>query len=117
VELPGPVRQGRRRGPPGGRVPAVVAGEHLRHEFGSLSGAAVESLNRAAALIDCHQNTGEGGISLHHRHGGDLVVQVGTGYVGCREADGPFSLPRLVDEVAGAPVRAIEVKLSQGARP
>jgi glutamate synthase domain-containing protein 2 len=85
--------------------------------FGSLSGAAVESLNRAAALIDCYQNTGEGGISLHHRHGGDLVVQVGTGYFGCREADGSFSLPRLVDVVAGAPVRAIEVKLSQGAKP
>ena len=85
--------------------------------FGSLSGAAVESLNRAAAMVGCYQNTGEGGISVHHRHGGDLVVQVGTGYFGCRDADGSFSLPRLVDMVAGAPVRAIEVKLSQGAKP
>jgi glutamate synthase domain-containing protein 2 len=45
--------------------------------FGSLSGAAVEALNRGAALAGCLQNTGEGGLSPHHRHGGELVFQIG----------------------------------------
>src|SRR5919107_3864794 len=85
--------------------------------FGSLSGAAVEALNRGAALAGCMQNTGEGGLSPYHRKGGDLVFQIGTAYFGCRDEDGRFSLQRLKDLVAGAPVRALEVKLSQGAKP
>ncbi|GAB3115668.1 hypothetical protein GCM10027055_23960 [Janibacter alkaliphilus] len=47
--------------------------------FGSLSGPAVEALNQGVALAGAYQNTGEGGISPHHRHGGDLVFQIGTG--------------------------------------
>jgi glutamate synthase domain-containing protein 2 len=85
--------------------------------FGSLSGPAVEALNRGAALAGCLQNTGEGAISPHHRHGGDLVFQIGTAYFGCRDEEGRFSLDRLRDLVAGAPVRALEIKLSQGAKP
>ena len=85
--------------------------------FGSLSGAAVEALNRGAALAGCLQNTGEGGLSVHHRHGGELVFQIGTAYFGCRDEHGRFDLARLKDLVAGAPVRALEVKLSQGAKP
>src|SRR3954467_7488150 len=85
--------------------------------FGSLSGNAVEALNRGAALAGCLQNTGEGGISAHHRHGGELVFQIGTGYFGCRDEHGRFDLSRLKDVVAGTPVRALEVKLSQGAKP
>ena len=86
--------------------------------FGSLSAAAVEALNRGAALAGCLHTTGEGGISPHHLHGGDLVWQIGTGYFGCRDAEGRFDLERLVDVVAATPqVRAIELKLSQGAKP
>jgi glutamate synthase domain-containing protein 2 len=85
--------------------------------FGSLSGNAVEALNRGAALADCMHNTGEGGISRYHRHGGELVFQIGTAYFGCRDAAGRFSLDELKDVVAAAPVRALEVKLSQGAKP
>jgi glutamate synthase domain-containing protein 2 len=85
--------------------------------FGSLSGNAIEALNRGAALAGCMQNTGEGGISPYHRNGGDLVFQIGTAYFGCRDDDGRFDLDRLKDLVAGAPVRAIEIKLSQGAKP
>jgi glutamate synthase domain-containing protein 2 len=85
--------------------------------FGSLSGNAVQALNRGAALAGCLQNTGEGSISPHHRMGGELVWQIGTGYFGCRDDRGRFDLARLKDVVAGAPVRALEVKLSQGAKP
>jgi glutamate synthase domain-containing protein 2 len=85
--------------------------------FGSLSGRAIEALNRGCALAGALHTTGEGGISAHHRHGGDLVWQVGTGYFGCRTPDGTFSLERLVETVKTAPVKAIEIKLSQGAKP
>jgi glutamate synthase domain-containing protein 2 len=85
--------------------------------FGSLSGAAVEALNRGAALAGCLQNTGEGGLSPHHRHGGELVFQIGTAYFGCRDEHGRFDLHRLKDLVAQNPVRALEIKLSQGAKP
>ncbi|MGW2087904.1 FMN-binding glutamate synthase family protein [Streptomyces sp. NPDC001880] len=85
--------------------------------FGSLSGAAVTALNKGAALAGAMQNTGEGGLSQYHRNGGDLVLQIGTSYFGCRNEDGTFNLDKLKDVVAGAPVKAIEIKLSQGAKP
>jgi glutamate synthase (ferredoxin) len=86
--------------------------------FGSLSGAAVEALNRGAQLAGCLQNTGEGGLTPHHLHGGDLVFQMGTGYFGCRELDGRFSMRQLKELTSAHPqVRAIEIKLSQGAKP
>ncbi len=86
--------------------------------FGSLSGPAVEALNRGAEIAGCLHNTGEGGVSPYHRHGGDLVWQVGTAYFGCREVDGRFSMARMKETVARCPeIRAIELKLSQGAKP
>lgn len=85
--------------------------------FGSLSGNAIEAINRGAAAAGALHNTGEGAISPYHRKGGDLVFQVGTAYFGCRDRDGRFDLARLKDLVASNPVRAIEVKLSQGAKP
>jgi glutamate synthase domain-containing protein 2 len=85
--------------------------------FGSLSAQAIEALNRGAALAGCLHNTGEGGLSPHHRNGGDLVFQIGTAYFGCRDEDGRFDLQRLKTLVETAPVRALEIKLSQGAKP
>lgn len=85
--------------------------------FGSLSGAAITALNEGAALAGAMHNTGEGGLSPYHRKGGDLVLQIGTAYFGCRDEDGTFNLDKLKQVVASAPVRAIEIKLSQGAKP
>jgi glutamate synthase domain-containing protein 2 len=86
--------------------------------FGSLSGPAVESLNRGCRIAGCLQSTGEGGVSSYHLTGGDLIWQVGTGYFGCREPDGRFSMARLKDTIARSPqIRAVEIKLSQGAKP
>jgi glutamate synthase domain-containing protein 2 len=85
--------------------------------FGSLSGAAVEALNKGAAQAGVLHNTGEGALSPHHRHGGEIVFQIGTSYFGCRDEEGRFDLERLKEVVASAPVRAIEIKLSQGAKP
>ena len=85
--------------------------------FGSLSAKAIESLNRGVAIAGAMHNTGEGSLSPHHRHGGDLVLQIGTAYFGCRDEEGRFSIERLKEVCATNPVRAIEIKLSQGAKP
>ncbi|HEX5145813.1 MAG TPA: FMN-binding glutamate synthase family protein, partial [Conexibacter sp.] len=85
--------------------------------FGALSGPAVQALNEGCRIAGCAQGTGEGGLAPAHRHGGDLVFQIGTGYFGCRDEAGRFSLERLRETIDGAPVRAIEIKLSQGAKP
>lgn len=85
--------------------------------FGSLSGAAIEALNAGAHLAGALHNAGEGGLSEHHRKGGDLIFQIGTGYFGCRTPEGRFSLEALLRTIENDPVRAIEIKLSQGAKP
>ena len=85
--------------------------------FGSLSGNAIEAINRGAADAGCLHNTGEGAVSRYHRHGADLVFQIGTAYFGCRDEEGRFSLPRLQELIARTPIRALEIKLSQGAKP
>ncbi|MFF2653126.1 FMN-binding glutamate synthase family protein [Streptomyces sp. NPDC058045] len=85
--------------------------------FGSLSGPAITALNKGAALAGAMQNTGEGGLSPYHRNGGDLILQIGTSYFGCRNEDGTFNIDKLKEVVASAPVKALEIKLSQGAKP
>lgn len=97
------------------RPPSVIGISAM--SFGSLSSAAITALNRGAGLAGCLHNTGEGGISTHHRNGGDLVFQLGTGYFGARDANGDFSIDTMLASMDGAPVRAIEIKLSQGAKP
>jgi glutamate synthase domain-containing protein 2 len=85
--------------------------------FGALSGPAVQALNEGCRLAGCLQSTGEGGLAPHHCRGGELIFQIGTGYFGCRDAQGRFSLDQLRETIAPHPVRAIEIKLSQGAKP
>lgn len=85
--------------------------------FGSMSSAAIIALNKGAAKAGCMHNTGEGGLSPYHRSGGDIMLQIGTAYFGCRDDDGKFDIDRLKQVVESAPVKAIEIKLSQGAKP
>ena len=65
--------------------------------FGALAAPAVEALNRGAAPRR---------LPAEHRRGRPvppppprrrLIFQIGTGYFGCRDADGRFSLPRARD--------------------
>lgn len=104
------------RNRPGAFRPASIVNISAM-SFGSLSGPAIEALNRGSAAAGCMHNTGEGGISAHHRHGGDLMFQIGTGYFGARDANGEFSLDAMLASMEAAPVKAIEIKLSQGAKP
>ena len=86
--------------------------------FGSLSSNAIRALNTGARMGGFAHNTGEGGISRHHREpGGDLIWQIGTGYFGCRNDQGRFDADEFEEEAALSSVRMIELKLSQGAKP
>lgn len=116
IEVPGAKVLGGPRGRRHAFRPASVVNVSAM-SFGSLSPQAIQAINKGAKIAGCWHNTGEGGLSDHHRQGGDLVFQVGTGYFGCRDEHGAFDLDRLVDVVGSGPVRAIEFKLSQGAKP
>ena len=85
--------------------------------FGSLSAPAIDALNRGCEKAGCLHNTGEGGVSSYHRRGGELIWQIGTGYFGCRDREGRFSMERFIEAVQSFPIRAIEIKMSQGAKP
>ncbi len=85
--------------------------------YGSLSLNAVTALNRGAKLANCLHNTGEGGLAKPHLEGGELIWQIGTGYFGCRDDKGRFDMAKFLDKTQRFPVRAVEVKLSQGAKP
>jgi glutamate synthase domain-containing protein 2 len=86
--------------------------------FGALSANAVLALNWGAKMGGFAHDTGEGSISRHHRtHGGDLIWEIGSGYFGCRDAQGHFNPERFVDNVRSPQVKMVEIKLSQGAKP
>lgn len=86
--------------------------------FGSLGQNAITALNMGAKIAGCYHNTGEGGVSPYHLHGADLMWQLGTGYFGARGDDGKFSMDVLADKCErNRQIRAIEIKLSQGAKP
>lgn len=86
--------------------------------FGSLSSKAIESLNKGVKIAGAYHNTGEGGLSSYHSNGGDVVFHFGTGYFGVRDPEGNFSMEKLVRLTKDNPfIRAIEIKLSQGAKP
>ena len=86
--------------------------------FGSLSANAILSLNRGARDGGFAHDTGEGSISKYHEeHGGDLIWEIGSGYFGCRHADGSFNEERFIANANREQVKMIEIKLSQGAKP
>jgi len=106
----------------------LVIGEHCRRpyesallnisamSFGALSGNAIRALNLGARAGGFAHDTGEGGISVHHRQGGDLIWELGSGYFGCRHRDGSFHPGQFAEQAADDQVRMIEIKLSQGAK-
>ena len=86
--------------------------------FGALSANAILALSRGAKAGGFAHDTGEGGISRYHRQGGgDLIYEIGTGYFGCRDAQGNFDPQKFAEVVADPQVKMVEIKLSQGAKP
>jgi glutamate synthase domain-containing protein 2 len=86
--------------------------------FGALSANAIRALNKGAKLGGFAHDTGEGSISRYHREfGGDLIWEIGSGYFGCRTADGMFDPHTFAEKAADPQIKMIEIKLSQGAKP
>ncbi len=85
--------------------------------FGALSGNAITALNAGAARGGFAHDTGEGGLSKYHRHGGDLVWEIGSGYFGARTEAGDFDPVQFAETAALDQVKMVSLKLSQGAKP
>lgn len=86
--------------------------------YGSLSDNAIRALNKGAKIGKFAHNTGEGSLSSYHLEaGGDIIWQIGTGYFGCRNAQGQFDPDLFSKNAARESVKMIEIKLSQGAKP
>ena len=85
--------------------------------FGSLSENAIIALNTGAKKGGFYHNTGEGGLTDFHLHGGDVTWQIGTGYFGCRNKEGNFDSTQFKEKANNPLVKMIEIKLSQGAKP
>jgi glutamate synthase domain-containing protein 2 len=86
--------------------------------FGALSANALLALNKCARLGDFAHDTGEGGLSPHHRKfGGGVIWEIGSGYFGCRNNHGTFSPERFAETTGLDQVKMIEIKISQGAKP
>lgn len=86
--------------------------------FGALSGPAVRALSKGAEMAGCWMNTGEGGLSSHHRHGNaDIVFQIGTAKYGVRDREGNLDHAKLKELGSFPFIKMFEIKLSQGAKP
>lgn len=86
--------------------------------FGALSGNALRALNIGAARGGFAHDTGEGGLTPFHLEGGaDVVWEIGSAYFGTRTRDGRFDPDQFVEKAGYDQVKAISVKLSQGAKP
>lgn len=86
--------------------------------FGSLSKNAVLAMNKGAAQGGFAHDTGEGGLTKYHRaYNADLMWEFGSGYFGTRDKDGQFDPEKFREKSNLEQVKAITVKLSQGAKP
>ena len=86
--------------------------------FGSLGGKAIAALNLGAKRGNFYHDTGEGSFSKYHAlYDGDIVWELGSGYFGCRDAQGHFDEDAFRKTATLDQIKMIEIKLSQGAKP
>src|SRR6185312_13125798 len=86
--------------------------------FGSLSKNAVLAMNKGASLGGFIHETGEGGLTRYHlEYGADLFWEIGSGYFGCRTAEGKFDPETFRAKAANEVVKGVTIKISQGAKP
>ncbi|GGH78138.1 glutamate synthase (ferredoxin) [Pullulanibacillus pueri] len=110
---------------------AVVIGENARHPFkvkglvgmsamsyGSLGDRAVTALSIGLGMATgTWMNTGEGGLSPYHLKGDvDIIMQIGPGLFGVRTPEGELDFNELKKKAELKQVKAIELKLAQGAK-
>lgn len=86
--------------------------------YGALGPNAVSALSRGIGMAGgSWMNTGEGGLSPYHLlGGGDLMFQIGAGLFGVRDKRGQMDWELLREKARIPQIRAIEIKLMQGAK-
>ena len=86
--------------------------------YGALGKKAILALSAGAKKADIPLNTGEGGYPKYHLMGGaELIFQIGTAKFGVRNEDGSFN-PDFLEKISRLdPIKMIEIKFSQGAKP
>ncbi|GEK60059.1 hypothetical protein CHL76_11750 [Marinococcus halophilus] len=86
--------------------------------YGSLGDRAIKALSIGNARASgSWMNTGEGGLSEYHLSGGaDIIWQIGPGLFGARDQAGNFNPELFRKQAAHEQVKAIEIKLAQGAK-
>ncbi|TCP24523.1 glutamate synthase (ferredoxin) [Scopulibacillus darangshiensis] len=110
---------------------AVVIGENCKYPFtakgligmsamsyGALGERAITALSKGLGMATgAWMNTGEGGLSDHHLSGDvDIIMQIGPGLFGVRTKDGQMDWDELKRKSELKQVKAIELKLAQGAK-
>jgi len=86
--------------------------------YGALGSHAITALSKGIGMAEgSWMNTGEGGISDYHLLGDcDLIFQIGPGLFGVRDREGNLDWELLRRKAEIRQVRAIELKLGQGAK-
>src|SRR5690625_1743095 len=110
---------------------AVIIGPHVKHPFvvkgligmsamsyGSLGKNAIRALSKGLALAKgSWMNTGEGGLSSYHLESGvDIILQIGPALFGVRDMAGQLNVEELRKKCENPQIKAIELKLAQGAK-
>lgn len=86
--------------------------------FGALGSHAISALSKGLHLAQgTWMNTGEGGLSSYHLAGNvDIIMQIGPGIFGVRDAEGQFDWDELKRKSEIPQIKAFELKLAQGAK-
>ncbi len=86
--------------------------------YGALGNKAITALSIGLGMAGgTWMNTGEGGLSSYHLKGNvDVIMQIGPGLFGVRDKDGEFDWEELKRKAGLKQVKAIELKLAQGAK-
>src|SRR5699024_8208687 len=86
--------------------------------YGALGERAITALSEGLGIAKgTWMNTGEGGLSPYHLKGGvDIIMQIGPGLFGVRDAEGHFNWDALMEKSNIPQVKTFELKLAQGAK-
>ena len=86
--------------------------------YGALGRNAITTLSKGIGMAGgSWMNTGEGGLSNYHLSGGcDIIFQIGPGMFGVRDGEGKIDWALVRKKAAISEVKAIELKLGQGAK-
>jgi hypothetical protein len=90
------------------------------HDFGVLIGAAHSCLHPYRASVFNVSAISVEALSANTilaLDGGDLIWEIGAGYVGCSDEQGRFDPVRFTHQAGEPRIKMIEIRLGQGARP